>query len=600
MLDKYLEVAFQEQEKTASRDRFVELMMKLPDAELHEMAKTGHIKVGYFDSGEILGKSDEGSSWLDHFKGTPLHPQAVALLEEELKMQAADDQQSLVQDQERSQKSQARDQIRLQKRLLELELVKQESAAESAAMPPPPPSPGMGAPPGMGAQGAGAPGDMAPEGAGDGTPGKFGSIDEMAAAMRKSAGGVGDFLRAAAPAVGQFVKSHPGAAIGGGLGALHGLLHQGGGVGSAVLEGAGGAALGHAGQHLYEGGLGDKLRGAMGKVPPEPATATVAKEASVEGKKEKEEPLSHRAGRFLGRHSDDIAGMVGGAGGAHHLHKAMKGQGYGPKGRLAGAAVGAVIGHRVGRAAGRFEQGVISGEAHAHPSEKKKEAAVGYLPFVGEEKEASPSLDRVRRALRGVSKNRVEDFTRTSSRRSSRHMSDADSAIRNMSKWDDQSSVRRQAERSHRNALKSRLHVEAAGHEIGRRAGRSEGHLEAGAVGVAAGGAGYLAGKHRGEKEKRAFGAFLGAIGGALAGAGARGLASGAASGALGAGAKGLMSGGLKGLAGGAVNWAKSNPMKAVGGAVNAASNFASARQQGEGLGGAALSGLAGGATALG
>jgi hypothetical protein len=73
-----------------------------------------------------------------------------------------------------------------------------------------------------------------------------------------------------------------------------------------------------------------------------------------------------------------------------------------------------------------------------------------------------------------------------------------------------------------------------------------------------------------------------------------------AASGALGAGAKTMASGGLKGIGTGMMNWAKTNPMKAVGGAMNAASNFAQSRQQGQGLGGSALSGLAGGAAALG
>lgn len=44
-----------------------------------------------------------------------------------------------------------------------------------------------------------------------------------------------------------FAKKNPGAAIGGGLGALHGLMN--GGLGSAVTEGAVGAAAGHGVQH---------------------------------------------------------------------------------------------------------------------------------------------------------------------------------------------------------------------------------------------------------------------------------------------------------------------------------------------------------------
>ena len=501
MLDKYLEIAHREQEKTAANDRFLSLMMQLPDEELHEMVHTGHIKVGYFSDSAILGDGGDRPGWLDHFKGTPLMPQAISLLEEELKAQAADDQSDVVQSQERQQKEQARDALRLQKRLLELELVKQQEGAASAAQPPPAPTPGMGPPT---AQGAGALGDVPAEGATDGNPQKMASIklsgkseeskhpsyqegkflgrhlDKATAAYgavqgaralhnssglighgrnkrlgyaaggallgglaghgfgrftqgaihgaahsedkeekKEKKGGVGEFLRAAAPAVGNFVKEHPGAAIGGGVGALHGLLHQGGGVGSALLEGAGGAALGHGAEHMYRSGV---LKGALGEQGDLPKTSTVAKEAAARP------PFSFGAEKTAHRRVHAIArGPVGGA--------------------VTGALAGSIV----------------------------------------------------------------------------------------------------------------------AGH-----------------------------------KEKRAFGAFLGALGGALAGSGMRAAATSAASGALGAGAKTMMGGGLKGLATQGANWLKANPMKAVGGAMNAASNFAQARQQGQGLGGSALSGIAGGASALG
>jgi hypothetical protein len=45
-----------------------------------------------------------------------------------------------------------------------------------------------------------------------------------------------------------FAKKNPGVAIGGGLGALHGLTKHDGGVGSALTEGAMGAGLGYGGQ----------------------------------------------------------------------------------------------------------------------------------------------------------------------------------------------------------------------------------------------------------------------------------------------------------------------------------------------------------------
>jgi len=636
MLDKYLEIQVREQEKVASRDQFVERMMLLPNEELFEIQRTGEIKLAYYGGSDILSSDPDRKTWLDHFKGTPLYARAIALEEEDLKMQAADDQANMVEDQERMQKRQARDALRLEKRLLELELVKSEQAAESAALPPPEPSPGMGAPP-MGAQGAGAPGGDAEIGkmaavlrkaakadpyakydemventphAGRGAGflegvGEFartgaesglglgGVLGGITGAMRSSPGtmnrvggalkggltgaglgaligglgggamaapgaavgsmtesplagllagggagyalghaagkaipgldgiaplaalssagagvlaghrassarkkidkheekadkeldkaekkaGVGDFLRAAAPVVGDFVKKHPGAAIGGGIGALHGLMHQGGGLGSAVLEGAGGAALGHGAEHLYRSGSLQGIKDAV--MPP---TGGVAKEAAA-------------------------------------------------------------------------------------------------LPPFDGEKFAGHSPEKVFKALRGASAKRVEEFARGAASRKAFHGSKANA-------HDVFTGSVRKLQGHLTKGFGAEKHQQMAAKELGRKEGLRSGHLHGAAAAAAAGGAGFLAGKksEKGEEKK----AFIGSMLGALGGAAARG------------GAGGLMSGGLKGLGGTAMNWIKSNPMKAVGGAMNAASNFASARQQGQGLGGAALSGLAGGASALG
>lgn len=559
MLDQYLQIQAREQEKTASRDRFVDRMMLLPTEELHHIQQTGEIKLAFCS--DILS-SDDRKTWLDNFKGTPLFAQAIALEEEDLKMQAADDQSDQVESQERATKRQARDALRLEKRLLELELVKSEQSAESAALPPPAPSPGMGAPPGMGEQGAGAPGDVPPaeigkmasvlkaaaekvkkdahdsgdlvgrhlhhagalygasEGAkkyhgaaktvGYGRKGRLagaalgaltgGVIGHSAGRLaqgvvhgaahakdKEKEAGVGDFLRAAAPVVGDFVKKHPGAAIGGGLGALHGLMHQGGGVGSAVLEGAGGAALGHAGEHMYRSG---SLQGIKDAVMP--ASNAVAKEAAA------------------------------------------------------------------------------------------------LLPF-SDEKNAGHAPEKVLKALRGASAKRVGEFGRSASFRKGLHDSGASHGALSGAK---------NFKHHVAKGVEADSHRFMAMNELGRKEGLRSGHLHGAVAAGAAGAAGLAAGKkHEKGEEKQAF---IGAMLGALGGAAARGGMGAAASGALGAGAKGLMSGGMSGLASQGMNWLKSNPMKAVGGAMNAASNFASARQQGQGLGSSALSGLAGGASALG
>jgi hypothetical protein len=148
----------------------------------------------------------------------------------------------------------------------------------------------------------------------------------------------------------------------------------------------------------------------------------------------------------------------------------------------------------------------------------------------------------------------------------------------------------------------AQTHADAATHEVGRREGRNKAIAGGAAASVAAGGAGYLAGKH--DKEKKAFGALLGALGGALAGSGLRAGMAGAAKSALtglaGAATSGGGAAGMGGLASKAMNFVKANPMKAIGAGMNAAQNFSQARQSGQGIGGAALSGLAGGASALG
>lgn len=76
------------------------------------------------------------------------------------------------------------------------------------------------------------------------------AINAAGRTMAKMAGGAGDVLKSLGHGALDFAKKNPGAAVGGALGAAHGLMRDGGGVGSAVLEGTGGAALGHGAQHI--------------------------------------------------------------------------------------------------------------------------------------------------------------------------------------------------------------------------------------------------------------------------------------------------------------------------------------------------------------
>jgi hypothetical protein len=90
---------------------------------------------------------DGGENWLTQFEGTSLLPQAIALEEQNLQMEQEDIQGRIEeqhrysqQDQERNARYQKGDQLRMEKRVLALELAKQKaglSGGEEGAEPPP-------------------------------------------------------------------------------------------------------------------------------------------------------------------------------------------------------------------------------------------------------------------------------------------------------------------------------------------------------------------------------------------------------------------------------------------------------------------------------
>jgi hypothetical protein len=289
MLNEWLQVVYkQELQKTASAEMDA-LVSKLPIEELKKLADGtpvaklyAHLEKTAFNP-SIDG---EPASFLERFKGTPLFEQAVALEQEELQaeMQNMQERQARRADQANADMIwDKRDQIRLRKRLLELDLAKQDAGAVAPQSPD--------------AQGAGAPGPVPAEGVQDNSQGlqggvakvgmgKEGSADSTKAPtdeekfawadslgrelarndMRKAANvqmlrafgdaagrafaktaGIGDMealLSKAAPmarkALG-FAKSNPalaGAALGAGAGAVAG------GPGHRLSGAAGGAALG--------------------------------------------------------------------------------------------------------------------------------------------------------------------------------------------------------------------------------------------------------------------------------------------------------------------------------------------------------------------
>ncbi len=295
MLNEFLKVAYEEQLRKEGTAEVTALLDKLPVQELRKLADGMTVsqlwphleKSAYMDN---CAPDGSPKSWLDQFKGTPFLDQAVALEQEELQAEMTDMQKR----QERRQQNKLddnlydmKDQIRMKKRLLELEKVKQEL--------------GAGAAPETPAQGAGAPGPVPAEGVQDDSQGLGGGVAKTAAAvlvgdspqeklafadtlgrelarqdfekashvellrmygehagvvMAKEAAGLGGMLSAAAPlaqkALG-FAAKNPalaGAAVGAAGGALAG------GEGHRLSGALGGAAVGHA-----AGGIGGRVMG---------------------------------------------------------------------------------------------------------------------------------------------------------------------------------------------------------------------------------------------------------------------------------------------------------------------------------------------------
>lgn len=124
MLDSFMKVACSRSEKLAERDRLVERMKQLPDELLLKIA-SGEEKLGCSSYGSIGGLG--GDTWLDRFKGTPLFEQALELEKQDLQEQMAEKARYREEDAVRSARNASRDEMSVQRRLLELQLVELDS-----------------------------------------------------------------------------------------------------------------------------------------------------------------------------------------------------------------------------------------------------------------------------------------------------------------------------------------------------------------------------------------------------------------------------------------------------------------------------------------
>jgi hypothetical protein len=120
MLDAFLEVLVEKEARHTAREELSNRFMSLPVDELQKIA-SGSMKLADFDD----------QDWLSKFKGTPLYESALQLEQRCLEL---DIQQQQAQQAQQAQSHQnqavydAKDGVRLQKRMLDLELVKMESS----------------------------------------------------------------------------------------------------------------------------------------------------------------------------------------------------------------------------------------------------------------------------------------------------------------------------------------------------------------------------------------------------------------------------------------------------------------------------------------
>jgi len=137
MLDTFLKVAYDHEKTAAGKEYTVDLLKQLPNDYLQALA-SGEVKLAH------LGCDSGGDyDWLEKFKGSPLFDQALQLEQKTLEMDLQKQQTNNERRQMWDKQDQEMDQLRIQKKLLDLQLVQQEGQAAGGGMP----APAEGAPP---------------------------------------------------------------------------------------------------------------------------------------------------------------------------------------------------------------------------------------------------------------------------------------------------------------------------------------------------------------------------------------------------------------------------------------------------------------------
>ena len=140
MLDLFLEALHEKNKQAEADTRQVDLMRRLPDEELLKIASGEESLLGK----EAMYFGDE--KWLDRFKGTPLFQEALEIEKQELEHKMQNKQQRQERDEAYKAEDTQRDELCIQRKLLDLKLAELEEGGGEEVAPEGDPAAEVGAP----------------------------------------------------------------------------------------------------------------------------------------------------------------------------------------------------------------------------------------------------------------------------------------------------------------------------------------------------------------------------------------------------------------------------------------------------------------------
>lgn len=338
MLDHFLQSMYEREDK---QEKIATLQAAMKDLSPEQLAKVA-----------FLSSNTGEAPWITRFKDTPLFEKAMQLEQAELEIERMRLEQEALSNSSRFYQQQ--DAIRLQKRLLDLELMRVMDTQSGLGAPKSPDAPGGMLPP--------PPPELAAQPGPEGGPPKTASDKSPLSYDEKAWGTKRELL-------GQGLGAAGGALLGGALGAGP----PGGAASGALLGGTLGL-------------LGGRIAGHFSQSPEQRAKLREARIAAqgvgmglIDAKAELANRIRNRPSgvsedEAIRSYGDDIAMNRGGAGlGAGMATGGLLGAGLGgPAGMLVGGAAGGALGYHLGRTSGKGRAHELAEEIHG---EKKAEFA---------------------------------------------------------------------------------------------------------------------------------------------------------------------------------------------------------------------------------